>query len=100
MHGQLWLSHSVAQRKCGPQSLYMLSGTQKWQVLAKKRRLDIAVALFRWMLQHGDASEHTYLALLRVCCINRYRLLPCCHGHALGHVKSNVFCLFASLIWS
>ena len=48
---------------------FALALWQLLQVLAKKRRLDIAVALFRWMLQHGRASEHTYLALLRVCCI-------------------------------
>ena len=56
----------VPQRKLRSPLPHALSGNQHVQVLAKKRRLDIAVALFRWMLQHGRASEHTYMALLRV----------------------------------
>ena len=36
------------------------------QVLARKRRLQPALGLFDWMLQQSVASEHTFLAMLKV----------------------------------
>lgn len=43
-----------------------LKAADRLQVLARKRRLQQALGLFDWMLEQGVASEHTFLALLKV----------------------------------